>query len=640
MGGREVGGLAHLLPGHREVADAAHRAEVAALWGVRKLPATPGKAAVQMFEAAADGQIRALWIVCTNPAHSMPDQTLVRRALERCEFVVLQEAYAHTATARCADLLLPAASWGEKEGSVTNSERRISRVRAAVPPPGQARADWAIAVEVARRLEARLPSRRAPGLEGTSPFAFDGPEAIWLEHRESTRGRDLDISGLTWAALDKPTQWPCPAPVVDASAIRPAHAATPGDAPEGQPRLYTDGRFATPDGRARFQAPAWQPTAEVRDARHPIALTTGRLRDQWHGVSRTGTLGRLFAHTPQPSIDLHPQDLARRGLREGQLVRVRSRRGELILPVQASDAVAPAQAFIAMHWGDEVLGGRGALGVNALMPSAHCPRSLQPELKHAAVRLEAVALPWQVVGAAWLPADRWVQVREQLRPLMAELGFACCVPFGREPADEVGLWWRGADERPPASGLVERLQQALGLDDRAALRYRDDRRAQQRALRLGADGRLQAFVLAGDAAAADWVLEMLRQGTDARAFGAALLAASPRPPQALPAGSPQVCACHDVREEAIVAACARHRAAEPAAPAGARLAAVQAELRCGTQCGSCLPALRALVERPVGLPTPSAESALPHPSATDRPAGESAQAANQITRRPSAAQPS
>jgi assimilatory nitrate reductase catalytic subunit len=140
MGGREVGGLSNLLPGHREAANARHRAEVAALWGVKELPARPGKAAVEMFQAAADGEIKALWIVCTNPAQSMPDQALVRRALERCELVLLQEAYLNTATAPFADLLLPAASWGEKEGTVTNSERRISRVRAAVPPPGQARA--------------------------------------------------------------------------------------------------------------------------------------------------------------------------------------------------------------------------------------------------------------------------------------------------------------------------------------------------------------------------------------------------------------------------------------------------------------------------------------------------------------------
>ncbi len=205
MGGREVGGLANQLSAHRDLADARHRAEVAALWGVPDVPAVPGKSAVQMFQAAAEGQIKALWIVCTNPAQSLPDQAMVRRALQRCEFVVLQEAYADTASAAFADVLLPASSWGEKEGTVTNSERRISRVRAAVPAPGEARDDWRIAVAVAQRLEARLP-RRSP--DGGTLFPYTDAEQVWNEHRASTRGRDLDIGGLSYAALDTPQQWP------------------------------------------------------------------------------------------------------------------------------------------------------------------------------------------------------------------------------------------------------------------------------------------------------------------------------------------------------------------------------------------------------------------------------------------------
>ena len=169
MGGREVGALANQLAAHRDLGNATHRAEMAALWGVRDLPAEPGKSAVEMFEAAADGAIKLLWIACTNPAQSMPDQTMVRRALERCEFVIVQEAFRTTATCGYADLLLPASTWGEKDGSVTNSERRISRVRAAVAAPGEARADWRIAAEVARRLEALLNRPRSDG----RPSGFD-----------------------------------------------------------------------------------------------------------------------------------------------------------------------------------------------------------------------------------------------------------------------------------------------------------------------------------------------------------------------------------------------------------------------------------------------------------------------------------
>ncbi|WP_310568484.1 molybdopterin oxidoreductase family protein, partial [Hydrogenophaga sp.] len=303
MGGREVGGLANLLSAHRDLANPAHRAEVAALWGVADVPSKPGKTAVEMFQAAADGEIKALWIACTNPAQSMPDQATVRRALERAEFVVVQEAYASAATCDFADLLLPATTWGEKEGTVTNSERRISRVRAAVPAPGEARHDWRTVVDFAQRLETRL----RPGQP--TLFPYSDAESIWLEHRESTRGRDLDITGLSWPMLDAqgPQQWP----------LREGET-------QGQVRLYADGIFPTADGKARFAALPWQPLAELRDSRYPFSLTTGRLRDQWHGMTRTGTLGRLFGHVAEPAVDMNPQDMDRRGLKDGDLVHVTS----------------------------------------------------------------------------------------------------------------------------------------------------------------------------------------------------------------------------------------------------------------------------------------------------------------------------
>ncbi|MBL8359277.1 MAG: molybdopterin-dependent oxidoreductase [Rubrivivax sp.] len=582
MGGREVGGLANQLSAHRDLGNAAHRAEVARLWGVVDVPATPGKAAVQMFEAAADGEIRALWIVCTNPAQSLPDQALVRRALQRCEFVVLQEAYRHTATAEHADLLLPATSWGEKDGTVTNSERRITRVRTAVPPLGQARHDWAIAADVARRLEARLPSRRAAGASG-SMFDYPTPESVWNEHRESTRGRDLDITGLDYPMLEAaPKQWPCPEGAAD-----------------GTVRLYGDGRYATADGRAVFHAPAWRPTAEPRSAHYPVSLTTGRLRDQWHGMSRTGTLGRLYAHSPEPVLQMHPQELDRRHWRDGDLVRVHSKTGELLLPVAGSDSVAPAQAFVAMHWGGEFVGGADGdsprLGVNALMPRSHCPRSLQPELKHAAVRVERAVLPWQVVGAAWCPEAEWIDRREALRAEFARFPYAACVPFGREPADVVGVLFRAAAKTAVGDDVLGRIEAALGLDG-PALRYADAKTGQRRAMRVGPDGRLQAFVLAGDARAQAWVLDLLQQGGSAAAFGRALLAARDQPPLAVPPRSPQVCACHDVSEHRIVSALA-----EAEGDASQRLAGVQQALKCGTECGSCLPEVRRLVARSIEL---------------------------------------
>ncbi len=570
MGGREVGGLANQLSAHRDLADAAHRAEVAALWGVDAVPAAPGKSAVEMFQAAADGEIKALWIACTNPAQSMPDQATVRRALQRAEFVVLQEAFSGTATEPFAHLLLPASSWGEKDGTVTNSERRISRVRAAVAPPGAARDDWRIALDFARRLEPLL----RPGRPTLFPYA--DAESVWNEHRESTRGRDLDITGLSYAMLDAqgPQQWP----------LRTGESS-------GTRRLYGNGVFPTPDGRARFHDTPHVGVAEPRDARHPFSLTTGRLRDQWHGMSRTGTLGRLFGHVPEPAIELHPQEMARLKLSDGDLLRVASRRGAIVLPARAAPGVAPAQAFVAMHWGEEFVSGSGALaGINALTTAAFCPQSKQPELKHAAVRLERAALPWRLLAAAWFPADGAAAARSALRALFGQFGYASLVPFGQQRS---GLLLRAAAAEVPDASVVQAIEAAFGLHagDSSLLRYADASRGQRRTMRLhrAADGglTLDAFVLAGDASAEAWVRALLQNEQPAQAFTRQLLAPGAQPLTV--ATRQQVCNCFDVDEAAIktcLATCAGDTVQ--------RLAQLQATLRCGTQCGSCLPALRAL----------------------------------------------
>ncbi|MBL0419846.1 molybdopterin-dependent oxidoreductase [Ramlibacter sp. AW1] len=582
MGGREVGGLANLLSAHRDLANPQHRAEVAALWGVPSVPDKPGRTAVEMFQAAADGEIRALWIACTNPAQSMPDQATVRRALERAEFVVLQEAFATTATADFADLLLPATSWGEKDGTVTNSERRISRVRPAVPAPGQARHDWAIAVDVARRLERLLPSR-AGAVPSLFPYA--SPESVWLEHRESTRGRDLDITGLGYALLDRrPEQWPMPE-----------------GAAAGRARLYEDGVFPTADGRARFADVAWQPLAEPRESRYPFSLTTGRLRDQWHGMSRTGTLGRLFGHVPEPSVQMHPQDMARTGLGEGDLVHLTSRRGSIVVPVQASDELGLGQAFMGMHWGGEFLGGVSSTGhrlagVNAITTSAFCPSSKQPELKHAAVKIMKAELPWQLLAMAWLPPEQALAARTALRQLMERFPFATCVPFGRERS---GVLFRAAAYEPASLGLLSQLETLLGMAGDQGVRYADPRRGQHRAVRLvrqGAQSRLEAFLLAGDTRSQAWIRALLQDELDARSYGRLLLAPGAKPPVAIAPRGRQVCGCLDVSEPAIQ----RNLASCQGTPEE-RLAQLQQDLRCGTQCGSCVPELKRLVRAQIPI---------------------------------------
>lgn len=581
MGGREVGGLANLLSAHRDLANPQHRAEVAALWGVPSVPEKPGKTAVEMFQAAADGEIKALWIACTNPAQSMPDQATVRRALERAEFVVVQEAFLTTSTCDYADLLLPATTWGEKEGTVTNTERRISRVRPAVAAPGGTRHDWQIVVDFARRLEAR------GGQRGTL-FPYATPESIWLEHRESTRGRDLDITGLSYAMLDAaPQQWPLP------------EGATTGRA-----RLYEDGVFPTPDGKARFAAVTYQPLAEPRESRFPFSLTTGRLRDQWHGMSRTGTLGRLFGHVPEPVVQMHPQDLSRRGLRDGDLVHVTSRRGSIVLPAQASTELGVNQAFIAMHWGSEFLSGLSSTGaplagVNALTTSAYCPGSRQPELKHAAVKILKAELPWTLLALGWLPENA-LEVRERLKALMQRFPFASCVPFSSNaPLEQAatrersGVLFRAASHEAPPDELVQQIEELLGLAGAEALRYVDRRRGQRRTVRVHREGgemRLQALLLAGDTSGESWLKALLLQELPAQAYGRLLLAPGAKPPMAVQQKGKQVCSCFGVEAPAIeghLAACA--------GSAEERLASLQGALRCGTNCGSCVPELKRLV---------------------------------------------
>jgi assimilatory nitrate reductase catalytic subunit len=575
MGGREVGGLANLLSAHRDLANPEHRAEVARLWGVADVPAVPGKTAVEMFQAAADGEIKALWIACTNPAQSLPDQTTVRRALERAEFVVVQEAFATTATCNYADLLLPASSWGEKDGTVTNSERRISRVRPAAAAPGEARADWAIAADFARRLEARL----RPGAPTLFPYA--DAESVWNEHRESTRGRDLDITGLSYAQLESaPQQWPFP---------------EGSDA--GRARLYEDSVFPTADGRARFADVPFRPPAETRDARYPFALNTGRLRDQWHGMSRTGTLGRLFGHEPEPAIELHPRDLARQGLADGDLVHVTSRRATVVLPARASARQAPNQAFVAMHWGEEFVSGHStsgqrSTGVNALTSPALCPQSKQPELKHAAVKLVKAELPWRLLGAAWLPAPAALAAREALKPLMASFAYASCVPFGRE---RDGVLFRAAAHEAAPDALVAQIEALLGLGGADVLRYADRRRGQRRSVRLSGSGdtaRLDAFLLAGDTSAESWIKALLLDGQPAQRYGRLLLSPGARAPLAVQQRGREVCACFGVTEPEIDAELARCEGG-----IDARVAHLQRRLSCGTNCGSCVPELRRLAQR-------------------------------------------
>ncbi|WP_373184702.1 molybdopterin-dependent oxidoreductase [Halopseudomonas sp.] len=557
MGGRETGSLSNLLPGHRDAANALHRGEVADYWGIDALPDAPGLSAVELFEAVRQGRIKALWIACTNPAQSMPDQTLVRQALSACPFVVVQEAFATTETCQFADLLLPAASWGEKSGSVTNSERRISRVRPAIAAPGEARADWAIVCDLARRLEEQLRPAQ-PSL-----FNFANPQALFDEFRVLTRGRDLDYSGLSYELIDSlgPQQWPFP-----------------DGAAEGTARLYRDGRFPTSDGHARFVADAYVAAKEQAQMDFPLILNTGRLRDQWHGMSRTGTAAQLFGHVDQAQISVHPEQLRRHALTDGQLVRVTSRRGELVLPVLADDQLQPGQAWIPMHWGDRfLLGG----GVNVLTQPAFDPLSRQPELKQAAIRIEPATLPWDV----FILVEGDIQRRfSALRTLCEHLSYASFSLRGRERA---ALLVRAAHHQPADAAWLAQVDAVLGLDQDSLLAYDDPCRAISKRIALEGD-HIRTVRLCGETNARDWLISLWEGGPTPVHLRPWLLAPLSAPPgEATGKVEKIICNCMNVSQSRI----------QTGINEGLDLDGLKSALGCGTECGSCLPEIRRLIHR-------------------------------------------
>ncbi|MEE5066906.1 molybdopterin-dependent oxidoreductase [Pseudomonas alliivorans] len=555
MGGRETGSLSNLLPGHREAGNPEHRAEVAEYWGVDQLPASPGLSAIELFEQMQSGKIKALWIACTNPAQSLPDQNRIKAALEMCPFVVLQEAFTTTETAHFADLLLPAASWGEKEGTVTNSERRVSNVRKAIQAPGQARPDWAITVDFARRLQHRL-QPEAPAL-----FDFENPAALFDEFKGLTTGRDLDMSGIDRALIDRlgPQQWPFPA-----------------GANVGTPRLYTDGVFASPSGRAQFLSEPYVAARELRDTEFPLTLNTGRLRDQWHGMSRTGTAARLFGHVSEAVLSLHPQDLQLHAVQAGDLIKLVSRRGELYLPVSSDDSVRPGQAFLPMHWGDRFLKG----GVNVLTQPAVDPISKQPELKHSGVRIEKADLPWQFFA---LVEGNVQQQWERLRRLCEAFTYLSLGLVGRErPA----LVLRAAHTVAPDASLLHEIDVLLTVDEGPVLAYDDPKRSIGKRVRID-NGRITAIRLAGETLAQHWLQTLwLEERIDPplRRWLLAPLSSEPGKDGAGPRDK-TLCNCMNVRQSTVL------KGIED----GLDLNQLKKQLGCGTMCGSCVPEIKRLI---------------------------------------------
>ncbi len=537
MGGRETGGLAHLLPGYRRIDSPEDRAAMEAHWGrpAGSIAPEPGLPAVELFDALADGRVKAVWIAGTNPLVSLPDSSKARAALERAELVVVQDAHHPTETSSLAHAVLPAAAWPEKAGTMTNSERRVSLLRAALDPPGDARPDW--------RIFAGL----AAALGFADDFAWPDAAAVHTEFVACTAGRVCDQTGISHERLrlEGSLQWPCPAGP---------------DAPSAE-RLYADARFPTPDGRARFAPTPHAGPAESPDAAFPLLVTTGRVADQWHTMTRTGKSAALRATAGEPTVELHPDDALAAGVLDGGLAVLRSRRGAARMRVRVTDAVPAGVAFAPFHWG-ALHAPAGAGAVNALTHGATDPVSKQPELKALAARVEPVGAkrgPQPVVAHAdTVPigrrrrAGRAVARRRLVIVGTGMAGLAVAEEaLRRRPDSEWAITMLGEEAGPAYNRiLVSRLlARACGPGDLE--------------LRPAAWYAARGIDLRGESPAAALDLEgrtVLDASGDAHRFDALVLATGSRPfvPPIPGAGAPHVHVFRTPRDvDALVAAAPR-----------------------------------------------------------------------------------
>lgn len=398
MGGREVGGLANTLASHMEFGNPEHHQLLSEFWNTEQLTEKPGLKAIDLFDAIEDGRIKAVWIMATNPVVSLPDADKIKRALDKCPLVVVSDCIADTDTTRCADVLLPAQGWSEKSGTVTNSERRISRQRRLLPTPGEGKPDWWIMSEVAKRM----------GFADAFNYLHEGE--VFDEYARSTQidntntdkstKRDLDLSGLvglkgTDYAQLLPQQWPLTQ--IDDS---PTHK-----------RLFSDGRFFTPSGKAQFIAVRHKEPASKTCERYPLSLNSGRIRDQWHTMTRTGLSARLGAHLPEPYVSINAEDAILYGVRNGAIATLSNEWGNARIRVDISPKLNPGQLFMPIHW-TGVMASAGR--VCTLVSPDTDAVSGQPEFKFTPVTIE----PWEYQSEALLlttevidtdPLDYWVR---------------------------------------------------------------------------------------------------------------------------------------------------------------------------------------------------------------------------------------
>ncbi|MDR7006264.1 molybdopterin-dependent oxidoreductase [Paraburkholderia strydomiana] len=572
MGGREVGGLANTLAAHLELDNAKHREIVQQFWDAPAIASRPGLKAVELFEAIEQGRIKAVWIMGTNPVVSLPDSDQAKRALARCDLVVCSDIVERTDTNAFAHVLLPALGWGEKDGTVTNSERRISRQRAFLPAPGEARADWKIICDVARRM-------------GYAGFEFANQQEIFDEHARlsawrngSSAGREdagaedasvedggvhraFNLAGLVglgsegYAGL-QPVQWPVRAD---------NHPAAPGTV-----RLFDDRRFSHADGKARFIATPPRAPANAPDDDYPLTLNTGRVRDQWHTMTRTGKSEKLAGHVTEAFVDMHPQDALLCGVREGDLARVSSRWGAMVARVQYGGGMARGSVFVPIHWNDQVA---SDARVGAVVNPSVDPLSGEPEFKHTPVRVDKFHVAWHGFSLSRrAPALTGITYWTRIHGTQ----FVRYELAGRNPLSEQGD--RGAWARA-----------LLGVDDAHAdwLEYEDRTAGVYRAVHV-VDDRIENCVFLSarpDLPAREWLASLFAKDKLDEADRIAVLAGQPIGKGA--DTGPTVCSCFGVGRNTICTAI-REQGLKTAAQ-------ITACLKAGGNCGSCVPELKKLL---------------------------------------------